>query len=102
MSEAEPKDLETLFLDYVRRPEYQPVKPRVIAKKLGLSEEDANRLKRVIKRLIQRGHVTWGAKHLVRCADTTSSNAAKSNKAGIVGVYSRAAGGYGFVRPRGT
>lgn len=102
MSETEPRDLESLLLKYVQRPEYQPVKPRVIAKKLGLSDEEATQLKRVIKRLMQRGKLTWGEKHLVRSADGSSDKPAKSNTAGIVGVYSRAAGGYGFVRPRGT
>ncbi len=109
MSDAETtSDLESLVLKYVRRPEYQPVKPRVIAKKLGLAADDVPRLKRAIKGLIKRGQLAWGEKHLVKVADAQSAKSEKTTKptkaaqVGITGIYRRAAAGYGFVRPRGT
>ena len=101
-------DLESQLLTYVQRPEYQPVKPRVIAKKLGLAPDEVSSLKRAIKRLIKRGQLAWGEKHLVKLADAKSPGTEKApkltkpTKAGVVGVYRRAAAGYGFVRPRGT
>lgn len=120
-----PPDLETQVLNYVQRPEYQPVKPRVIAKKLGLPGDEVSRLKKAIKRLIKRGKLAWGEKHLVKRLELSGTKPAKLKKrdkeasldedgsstaekpeahakSGIVGVYRRAAAGYGFVRPRGT
>ncbi len=58
-------DLESQILDYVGRPNYQPVKPRVIAKKLGISESRAAEFKRAIKRLAKSGRLVYGASHLV-------------------------------------
>lgn len=113
MSNKKPMgELESKVLAYVQRPEYQPVKPRVIAKKLGVPDE-LSEIKGAIKRLIKRGHLAWGEKHLVKSADgqasklkvpkgETTPQPAKVGKAGVVGVYRRAAGGYGFVRPRGS
>jgi len=44
--------LEQLILEHVNRPNYRPVKPRVIAKKLGLSDELRGEVKRINKRLV--------------------------------------------------
>ncbi|MFO0901713.1 MAG: ribonuclease R [Pirellulales bacterium] len=52
-------------LDYVQRPGYQPVKPRVIAKKLQLDDEQTRDLRMVVKRLAKRGLIAYGANHLV-------------------------------------
>jgi ribonuclease R len=85
--------LEAAVLQYVERPGYQPVKPRVIAKKLGLPPEQVRDLRMVIKRLVKQGKLAYGASHLVRKPAPTVPE-------GIVGVFRRTEEGYGFVRPK--
>ncbi len=58
-------DLAQSVLDFVLRPGYQPLKPRAIAKKLGLNKDGARALRKTIKRLVKRGKLSWGLKHLV-------------------------------------
>src|SRR4249920_1686410 len=60
------RKLEPIVLAHVLRPNYQPVKPRVIAKQLDLPSEQHKALKLAIKRLAKAGKVTYGAGHLVR------------------------------------
>lgn len=75
------------LLEYVQRPEYRAVKPRVIAKKLGLEPDQRRELRLAIKRLVQRGLLVYGAEHLVHAAppadaDQTERPAASSRPAG--------------------
>ena len=58
-------DLEKAVLGIVLQPNYKPVKPRALAHKLGLDEDDARDLKRAIKRLVKQGLLAYGANHLV-------------------------------------
>ncbi len=88
-------DLEQRVLAYIARPGYQPVKPKVIAKKLGLSKDDVVELKRVLRKLIKRGQVVWGVSHLVKPA----GDAAGDGRAGVVGVFRRVSDGNGYVTP---
>ena len=113
-----PTDLAQAVLALVRRSNYQPVKPKVLAKKLGLNQEASRNLKRVIKRLVKRGELQYGKNHLVLDGDSTdtppsdatsedattdgSSPNSKRNSHGIPGVFRRMAAGYGFVRPSNT
>ncbi len=46
-------------------PNYRPVKPRVIAKKLELSPDETVELRRLVKKLAKKGTLVYGAKHLV-------------------------------------
>ncbi len=46
--------LEDAVLAVVKDPKYKAVKPRGIAKKLNLDEDQTRQLKRVIKRLVKR------------------------------------------------
>ena len=96
MSDAnlDQQELEAAILKYVGRPSYQPVKPKVLAKKLGL-EERAMDVRRAVKKLVKRGQLAYGSKHVVRVPQQGEIDA-------IVGVYQRTSEGYGFVRPRGT
>ena len=87
------KQIEKSVLQLIRSDDYRPVKPRAIAKKLGLLEEE-RLVKKAIKRLIKRGAAQWGPKHLVMQA------AAKEQRRDeVVGVFRRAMAGYGFVTP---
>lgn len=59
-------DLTERILVYVNNPNYQPVKPRVIAKKLKLDEADESQFRRTLKRLVKLGRLAYGSNHLVR------------------------------------
>ena len=115
-------ELEQAVLEFVNRPNYKPVKPRIIAKRLGFDEAAAVELKRTVKRLMKSGRLAYGQDHLVLPAATTSRRrkhkrltklsrprpAAASNRAAnsagerVTGVFRRMNAGYGFVRPSGA
>jgi len=102
----EESKLDDDVLRYVTRPGYQPVKPRVIAKKLGLLKDRAAEVKKSIKRLVRTGRLMYGASHLVKpiasaatppSGTTVPTTAPAANQ--IVGVFRRNEKGFGFVRP---
>jgi len=88
-------DLRQRVLALVGQPQYRPAKPKAIARRLHLPEAELPVLKRVIKQLVSQGQLRFGAGHLVQ-----PPGAARSSE--VRGVFRRAAGGYGFVRPAGT
>ena len=100
----EPRKLEQLILDLVLSDSYQPLKPKAIAKKLKLLDEERE-IKRTIKRLIKKGRIAYGPKHLVIRGNnkpearnnSTAKAVRKTNE--IVGKFRRAGGGFGFVTP---
>ncbi len=57
--------LEHRLLAHLQNPNYRPVKPRVVAKKLGLSEVETREMRRLVKKLVRRGLVVYGANHLI-------------------------------------
>ena len=65
-NDADRHNLEQQLLAYVHAEHYQPVKPRVIARKLELDEDTTSELKKLIKRLVKKGLLEYGQKHLVR------------------------------------
>jgi len=83
------------ILELVNADKYQPVKPKQLAKKLGLSKDDAKAVRRTVKRLARQGLLAWGGGHLVRKAGEAPGNQ-------VTGVFRRIASGAGFVRPRGA
>ena len=88
--------LEQAVLKYVQRPEYQPVKPAVIAKHLDLFEQRSE-VKQAVKRLVKQGKLAYGAMHRVRLPEPES---ASEQRSATTGVFRRAAGGFGFVKPQ--
>jgi len=89
-------ELEHAILVLVGKSGYRPAKPRVIARQLEIPKEEAAEVKRAVKRLVRRGELVYGTNHLVEPADPGRP---KSNQ--VVGVFRRAQGGFGFVRPTG-
>jgi len=87
-------EIERAILDLVRRPTYRPVKPRAIAQQLGVSKSGWAEVKKAVKRLVMRGELGYGSNHLVQAADPARR---QGNR--VVGVFRRAEGGFGFVRP---
>jgi ribonuclease R len=122
-------DLQQRVLEFILRPNYQPVKPGVITKKLGLPPESKQDVRKAIKKLIKQGKIAWGNKHVVfpvtataptpaaataapaaepkkkKKKEPASDSAAKgANQKGsrLTGIFSRTSRGYGFVRPSGV
>ncbi|MBC8354825.1 MAG: ribonuclease R [Planctomycetes bacterium] len=101
--EIDPADLADAVLAFVSRPNYQPVKPRVIAKKLGLPKERISEVRKAVKRLAKKGKLAYGEKHLVAMpggkSATAASNAPKPTNV-VTGTFRKAKAGFGFVRPK--
>jgi ribonuclease R len=110
-------DLSATLLAHVNHPDYRPVKPRVIAKQLGLDEDSLRALKKTVKQLVKQGKLAYGSGHLVFPVATTKKKdtaKARDGKAAtktaskshgpnqLVGVFRRTSVGHGFVRPSGA
>ena len=64
-----PHELQSAIITFVNQPDYQPVKPRVIARRLGLPKEDAADVRRAVKQLVRQGKLSYASNHLVRPAE---------------------------------
>ncbi len=64
-----PSELRDAVLTLVNHPNYQPLKPAVIAKKLGLVGDDVRGLKKTIKQLVKAKELAFGPSHLVFAAE---------------------------------
>ena len=88
-------DLEQLVLRHIRRDDYRPVKPRVMAQQFGFPEHQHAELKKVVKQLAKTGQLSYAANHLVQPAQGSRGDE-------VLGTFRRHLSGYGFVRPLGT
>src|SRR3954467_6644565 len=59
------RELKERVVDYVSTKNYRPVKPRVIARKLGLDEAATRGISKAIRFLSQEGRVRQGPNHVV-------------------------------------
>ncbi|HUG67502.1 MAG TPA: ribonuclease R [Pirellulaceae bacterium] len=111
--EIDPADLADAVLAFVSRPNYQPIKSRIIAKKLGLPKERIPEVRKAVKRLAKKGLLAYGASHLVAMPGGKTSGGktnAGTTRAGkpraaapsnfVTGTFRKAAAGFGFVRPK--
>ena len=102
------------ILNHVSSPDYRPVKPKVIAKKIGAAGEAAEAVRKQIKRLVKEGLLAFGPSHVVypvankaHAGDANPSPSpslrgrrkAKHEHEHVVGTFRRAEAGFGFVRP---
>jgi ribonuclease R len=103
-------NLEQSILQVVNAADYRPVKPRVIAERLGLKQQ-AVEVRRAVKLLVRQGKVRYSANHLVmpaasveamqrssREATPPGKRAAKGRGNRLLGVFQRTQKGFGFVR----
>jgi ribonuclease R len=74
-------DLRETILEHVNKPNYQPVKPAVIAKKLGLVGDEAHEVKQVVKRLVKEKQLAYGPSHLVFAAGKSPAQKMAAKKA---------------------
>lgn len=100
------------------------MKPGVIARQLGLKDQVVD-VRRAVKRLIRKKKLAFGPRHLVLPGDQEAARGDNraalagdirksrdqeqpskpkklANGKRVTGVFSRAAAGFGFVRPQGT
>ncbi|MEM9659595.1 MAG: ribonuclease R, partial [Planctomycetota bacterium] len=96
-------------LRHANDPNYRPVKPKVIAKKLGAEGEEVALIKKEIKALVRQGKLRYGPNHLVCPIDAKHPAAQvgeqptkRDRPKHVVGTFRRHASGFGFVRPEGT
>ena len=78
-------DLEAQILAHISQPGYRPVKPRVIAKRMGLGEEAGEEVRKAVKRMIKTGQLKWGESHQVMLVDAPGRKSAggRRQEAGI-------------------
>ncbi len=105
------ESLERKILAIVQSPKYRPAKPRVITKLLGLEQDEVVTVRRLIKRMVRAGKLSFGAKHLVipaKGAQAEKASAPQKNSEfferkrrnnEIVGIYRKTSQPFAFVTP---
>jgi ribonuclease R len=82
---------EDQILKAVSRKSYSPLKPKALARSLGLSSAEYRDFKQALKKLINEGRLELGRNDTIRPAPTAGS---------IVGTFRRTSLGHGYVRPQ--
>lgn len=86
---------EQLILQFVSRPNYTPVKSRILARNLEIPKDQQDAFKQFVKLLIRDGKLAYGENHKIIAPGGNSGS--KSNE--VIGKFQRKSGGFGFVRP---
>ncbi len=81
-----------VILAELSRKGYVPLKPKQLAKKLGVGEAAYPEFRKALKSLLADGRVEQGKNNQLRPADQFGS---------VVGIYRRVKSGHGYVRPHG-
>ncbi len=79
---TENTEIKELILDLVLADNYQPLKPRAIAKKLKLLEEE-KQVRRSIKQLVREKKIAFAANHMVTKPKTKTKKAKKPGLAAV-------------------
>ncbi|HEV3204662.1 MAG TPA: ribonuclease R [Gemmataceae bacterium] len=82
--------LEEKIVAELGRKNYQPIKPKALARKLGLPSSLYHDFRLALKELIRQGRAEMGKNHSVRPAQPHGT---------VTGVFRKTASGLGFVRP---
>lgn len=83
-------NLEEQILATISRRTYQPLKPKALARRLGIRTSDYSNFRKVLRELVQAGRVEMGRNHAVKPASPHGT---------ITGTYRRTGTGMGFVKP---
>src|SRR5216683_2707691 len=83
-------NLEEQILAAVARKTYQPIKPKALARKLGLAAKEYSTFRWTLRELVKQGRLVLGKDHSVRPAPPHGT---------ITGIYRRTSTGSGYVRP---
>src|SRR5271168_4119219 len=87
------KDLENKLIALINKPGYKPARFNILARKLDLKSSDFSAFKQLIKELVRQGRIELSKKDEIRPLQPHGT---------ITGIFRKAAGGFGFVRPQGT
>ncbi len=82
--------LEEQILSAVARKNYQPLKPKALARKLGLSAKEYSQFRWTLRELTKQGRLVIGKNHTVRPTPPHGT---------VTGIFRRTSAGFGFVRP---
>src|SRR5262245_2685194 len=83
-------ELDKRILAAVTGPGYSPLKPKALARKLGLAADDYADFKHAVRGLIKQGRLELARNNTLRAASTANT---------VTGVFRKTSGGFGFVRP---
>src|SRR5947209_7816451 len=83
-------DLQDQIIAALSRKNYEPLKPKALARKIGVPQKQYGDFRRALRELLQLGRVEMGKNHTVRPAPPHGT---------VVGIYRRTGSGAGFVRP---
>ncbi|MFO0808120.1 MAG: ribonuclease R [Gemmataceae bacterium] len=82
--------MEHLILKALARKNYVPVKPKALAKQVGIPGTQYADFRRALRDLAKSGKITFGRNHTIRPAEQAGT---------VVGIYRRLSSGRGIVRP---
>src|SRR4051794_14997236 len=83
-------DLSDKLLAFLRKRGYVPLKPKALARKLGVSTPHYPEFKRVLRDLLRDGRIVLGKNDTIRAAPPHGS---------VTGTFRRTSTGMGMVRP---
>src|SRR5262245_22857862 len=83
-------DLTARILHAVTRPSYSPIKPKALARRLNVTDDQYPEFRKTLRALVRDGRLAVGKDSTIRSADPYGT---------VVGVYRRTKGGTGYVRP---
>ncbi|GIW80878.1 MAG: ribonuclease R [Gemmatales bacterium] len=81
---------EDQILSALSKKTYQPLKPKALARKLGIGADEYSEFRRAIRSLVKQERIEIGKNHTLRLRDQHET---------VIGIFRRAPGGFGFVRP---
>src|SRR4051794_27798705 len=85
-----PESIGNRILAAVGRGKYQPLKPKALARKIGIVPSDYANFRKVLGELVDQGRIEISKSHAVRAVQPHGT---------VTGTYRRASTGVGFVRP---
>lgn len=85
------KPIEERLLELLGSPHYQPLKPKALARELGVSTDEYGEFRQTLKELVRKGKLEVARKSALRLAQARGQ---------VVGVFRSLRAGGGFVRPR--
>lgn len=83
-------DFAAKILEFISRPEYQPITLKAIAKRVGFDPDEYADVRGAVKRMIRTGQVELARNKTLRKPDA---------KGAVIGTFRRTSKGFGFVRP---
>jgi len=88
-------DLKKTLLQWIRRPDYRPMKINTLVQYLGLSKQAVGSLRKLIKRMADRGELAYVGGRVMQAGPAGPTPKSASQ---WVGVFRRMSAGHGFVR----